>query len=572
MKIRHVKIRNFRGIRELDWQIIQSHICLIGHGDSTKSTILDAIQLCLSPRWALSFTDADFFNCETANPIEITTTVGELPDTLICQEKFGDYLRGWSAETGLVDEPSDGTERVLSVALIVDESLEPKWTLINDREPKGIGISAYDRKKFGATSLGMYVDHHLSWGKNSALSQLTGNDEDVSSVLAEASRSAREAVANSTLSELNRSAEKASELAKVFGVLPHDQFTVGLDAKLSVTGQATLTLHDGQIPARMAGLGSRRLLTLAIQHESVPEGGILLIDEIEAGLEPHRLRHLIRKLRPSETSKQQVIMTTHSSVAIEEHSAHELHIVHNIDGKINILSTPNNLQSLVRKAAEAFLARKIIACEGSTEVGFIRKMDQYWQTEEGGQSTPFACLGVFPIALTGGAGSSMPRSAIQFSQLGYNVAYLGDSDVPLNPTEETMTETGISVLVWADSKSIEERICLDLPFDGLNDFISGAVESALDRGGPENSVYDAIGSEFNLDSGDFDGNIQTLVDLGQTEANIREAIGKQAKENTWYKRISYGEQLAGVVIKHFDSMAESNVAITLGALKEWANE
>jgi len=572
LKVRHLSIRSFRGIRELDWLIGKPLVCLIGQGDSTKSTILEAINLCLSQRWFIPFTDADFYNCDSTNPIEIITSVGELPDSLISEDKFGHYLRGWSIERGLIDEPEDGTEPVLSIALTIDNSLEPLWQIINDREPEGITISANDRKKIGATSISMYVDHQLSWGKHSALSQLTGDEDNISSVLADASRHAREAVSSATLTELNQSAETASELGKAFGVHPHSGFSVGLDAKLSVTGQATLTLHDGEVPVRMAGLGSRRLLSIAIQRHSVPEGGIILIDEIETALEPHRLRHLIRILRPGEQANQQIFMTTHSSIAIQELNADELYIVHNADGKIDIRSTNQELQGLVRKASEAFLARKIIACEGATEVGFVRALDQYWQTEVGGNNIPFACLGVVPTTTTGGGGSEMPQTAVQLQELGYAVAFLGDSDVPLNPTEETMEKTGINVLVWSDSKSIEERICLDLPFEGLDDFISEAVNCAVDRGLAPQNVYDSIGSEFGINSGDFDGTLQALVDLGHSEESIRLAVGRRAKGNKWYKRTSYGERLAKVVIQHLGKMNGTNVEQTLHSLIEWANE
>jgi putative ATP-dependent endonuclease of the OLD family len=36
-------------------------ICLIGPGDSTKTTILNAIEYALSPKWNLTFTDNDFY-------------------------------------------------------------------------------------------------------------------------------------------------------------------------------------------------------------------------------------------------------------------------------------------------------------------------------------------------------------------------------------------------------------------------------------------------------------------------------------------------------------------------------
>ncbi len=418
----------------------------------------------------------------------------------------------------------------------------------------------------------MYVDHELSWGKYSALSQLTENDSDISAVLADANRCAREAVSSATLSELNKSAETVGEIAKIFGVLPHTKYAVGLDAKLSVTGQATLTLHDGQVPARMAGLGSRRLLTLAIQHQSVPEGGIMLIDEIETGLEPHRLRHLIRKLRPTDDAKYQVFLTTHSNVAVEELYAVELNIVHNNDGKIDIRPVSKDLQATVRKTSEAFLATKIIACEGPTEVGFVRGMDQFWQLEEGGNNNPFACLGVVPITSSKGGGTDMPKTASLLQGLGYFVAFFGDSDVPLDPSEEELAKIGVKVLVWKDAKSIEERICLDLPFEGLDDFIVGAIECVAEKDVLANSVYDSIGSELEMNSGDFQGDVQSLIDKGYSEDKIRSAIGKKAKEKGWYKRISYGEHLAQIVIKHLKNMTDTDIVKKLSALKEWANE
>ncbi|MFT7684292.1 MAG: putative ATP-dependent endonuclease of OLD family [Moritella dasanensis] len=45
--IRQILIRNFRGIESLNWTPHPGLNCLIGPGDSGKSTILDAIDLCV---------------------------------------------------------------------------------------------------------------------------------------------------------------------------------------------------------------------------------------------------------------------------------------------------------------------------------------------------------------------------------------------------------------------------------------------------------------------------------------------------------------------------------------------
>ncbi|MCR1572651.1 MULTISPECIES: AAA family ATPase [Stenotrophomonas] len=54
-RIRHIAIRNFRSIHSLDWSPSAGVNCLVGPGDSGKSTILDAIDLCLGVRRSVSF-------------------------------------------------------------------------------------------------------------------------------------------------------------------------------------------------------------------------------------------------------------------------------------------------------------------------------------------------------------------------------------------------------------------------------------------------------------------------------------------------------------------------------------
>ena len=64
MTVRRIDIRNYRGIRELTWHPGAGLTCLIGPGNSTKTTILDALALTLSPRFSVSLSDSDFFDCQ----------------------------------------------------------------------------------------------------------------------------------------------------------------------------------------------------------------------------------------------------------------------------------------------------------------------------------------------------------------------------------------------------------------------------------------------------------------------------------------------------------------------------
>ena len=66
----------------------------------------------------------------------------------------------------------------------------------------------------------------------------------------------------------------------------------------------------------MRGKGTKRLLSIAIQLELAKRGGIILIDELEQGLEPDRAKFLAKCLK--DRGEGQVFITTHSSNVIVE--------------------------------------------------------------------------------------------------------------------------------------------------------------------------------------------------------------------------------------------------------------
>ncbi|HHF3067107.1 ATP-dependent nuclease [Vibrio diabolicus] len=118
--IRHIDIQNFRSIKNLSWNPKPGLNCLIGPGDSGKSTILDAIDLVLGARRSYSFNDADFYQLDTSSPLTITVTIGELDDELKNVERYGFFLRGFNFETKeIFDEPQPNCETVLTFKLYV---------------------------------------------------------------------------------------------------------------------------------------------------------------------------------------------------------------------------------------------------------------------------------------------------------------------------------------------------------------------------------------------------------------------------------------------------------------------
>src|SRR5258708_40275616 len=67
--IRGLEIENFRAVKGLRWLPGAGVNCLIGPGDSGKSTILDAIDYCVGARPSVAFTDADFHGLGIYHPV-----------------------------------------------------------------------------------------------------------------------------------------------------------------------------------------------------------------------------------------------------------------------------------------------------------------------------------------------------------------------------------------------------------------------------------------------------------------------------------------------------------------------
>ena len=160
-RIRRLEVQNFRSIQQLDWSPSAGINCLVGPGDSGKSSIIDAIDLCLGARRSAPFGDTDFHRLDVTQPITISVTLGALPDALLNLETYGEFLRGYDAATRQVeDEPRAGIETVLTLKLTVTSDLEPSWSLYSERaEQQGVerGLTWKDRSTLAPARIGSFA-------------------------------------------------------------------------------------------------------------------------------------------------------------------------------------------------------------------------------------------------------------------------------------------------------------------------------------------------------------------------------------------------------------------------------
>ncbi|MBA4110327.1 MAG: hypothetical protein C0487_12120 [Leptothrix sp. (in: Bacteria)] len=565
MKIRKIKINNFRGVKELDWNLPKADIfCLIGKGDSSKSTILEAIRYAFHPQWNLTLSDSDFHQCKVAESIVIEVTIGELTEDFCSLDKYGRHLRGWDAASlKLTDEPEDHHESVLTVRLTVDKDLEPKWVVFCDRHPDGVPFKQGDRNRVSVGLIGAYSEKQLSWATGTALAKLT-EAQSLNELLANASRTARaslDADRPVSLKNFDAAAEKSQDIAKRLGVPVSDAYKAHLDLASINLKVGGLALHDGDIPLRQLGLGSRRMLLCGIQKMGLEEGHITLFDEMEFGLEPHRITRLIKHVR--EDKRGQYFLTTHSPTVLRELTVNDLYIVHSKAGAVRVIPAyceglvAHEAQGRIRSSAEAFLSKKVVVCEGATEVGFLRGYDDH---QVGKGKDPFAYHGV--SLLNAGGASKIKALAEAFKLLGYDVCVVadGDAEKQFSPAHETeLKGKGISVHVWTDKLSLERRAFQDLPW------ISVIASVKLAQITPGLTVYENVRSKYQkpLDE-----------DVGKwgDSPDLRLAIGNAAMDSGWFKDISRGDLWVQAISASFDDAGflKKDIATKLALLWAWA--
>src|SRR5690606_2569812 len=120
---------------------------------------------------------------------------------------------------------------------------------------------------------------------------------DFGAFMTKAARDAREAFGAEVKDQLKDVLEIVTRTAEELGISIGDAAKAMLEAQSVSMAGGAISLHDGNgVPLRSLGVGSSRLLLAGLQREASKSSTVLLIDEIEHGLEPHRVTRLLESL------------------------------------------------------------------------------------------------------------------------------------------------------------------------------------------------------------------------------------------------------------------------------------
>ncbi|MBK1982665.1 AAA family ATPase [Achromobacter xylosoxidans] len=371
--IRKLTIQRFRGIHSLTWLPAEGMNVILGGGDVGKTTILEAIALLLSPSNTAVLSEADYWARDNAQEFVIEAVM-TLPDTtgIGSQSTFA-WPWAWDGQNAIppsADEEGDLAapgEPVYRVRVRGTAELELAWEVMQPNEELAHFSSAV-RRRIGSVRMSADErnDRDLRLVYGSALDRLLADS-------ALRARIGKEVAGLDLHDSLNDKGKKAIESldARMAGAALPSNLKLGLTTSQGLSIGALIGLvateNGVALPLSSWGAGTRRMSALEIASSTDKEASITLIDEIERGLEPYRLRRLIKILAGQHG---QIFLTTHSPIAIS--CAEDAHLWY-LDSAGSIGALPRDkIGPQQKRDPETFLARVAVIAEGPTEVGFLQ--------------------------------------------------------------------------------------------------------------------------------------------------------------------------------------------------------
>lgn len=370
---------------------------------------------------------------------------------------------------------------------------------------------------------------------------------------------------DANLEELRATSRDVADGVSAIGGDPIADPRVGLDPGVLASG-ASLVLHNGQLPFTSYGLGMRRLAGIAVQRLDRGETSLVVMDEIEHGLEPHRLIRLLYVLREEAGQGAQVVITTHSPVTVESLDAEMLAVVRSADGHTTVQSVPRELaglsgepQGTIRTGPSAMLGRRVLVVEGATEEGMLRALIEAWDRPDAN----LAMGGV--VVRSGQNGEQALERAECLARLGFDAAAFIDHDTDLDAKVAGAQGAGVRVFRWTKGNCLESQVAHDIPDDLVLPLLALAAEVRYDD--PDigrRAVLDAV--KARLPSGATLSWIDPTA-CGMDPSDLRSAIGDAAAAKRWFKNNPGGAALGTWLADHLDDLTPAEDEHRGGLLK-----
>jgi putative ATP-dependent endonuclease of OLD family len=364
-----------------------------------------------------------------------------------------------------------------------------------------------------------------------------------------------------------------AEAARLEVLSPPGQSLLGLlGLALGEPGEAVPLAYSGQRTQRLASF------VLATALADAP--ALMVMDELEVGLEPYRQRLLVQRLRELvDKSDGQAFLTTHSPTVLAELGIEELHRLYvppaaevvspgatglvaatepaavaptpdRIASQVRIRSLSSDLAKTVREDPEVLLCRLPVVCEG--------RMDALILTA----GTTLAALGVL---LVDGGGQPQAFNVVDaLRKTDFQVGAFLDEEAEHSGRRQRLDGDDGAALASFGRRCTEEALAEHLPEALLDELVEVGNDQVPGIGhGRRQHLNSELGTPGGLSPTELAGHHGWPA--------VRQGIGRAAAKHNWFKQAGTARALAlWLADGRLPEPMRANLADFWSALSPWA--
>lgn len=327
--VERLKIQNFKCFRDFELDFNEHLNIIVGNNEEGKSTILEALHLCLSGmmngKYSLSDVSESLFNKEAVDDYiaNLKTNTPQLPPTILIEA----YLKG--DDINILEGSNNSMRAPDKCGIVYKVSLNEEYlgayhSLINSIEDvKSLPVEYYkiERYSFAKAPLtnrqiplkSVIIDSSSNRNQNGSdvyISKIIKDclEEDELTALAQSYRKLKsDFCSDNAIANINSKISQGSGISS-------KKVSISVDMSMRNSWDAVLMTYIDDIPFPQVGKGEQCIIktNLALAHERAQVSNLILIEEPENHLSHTNLNILLNSISEKCKNKQ-VIMTTHSN-------------------------------------------------------------------------------------------------------------------------------------------------------------------------------------------------------------------------------------------------------------------
>ncbi|NVJ93187.1 MAG: AAA family ATPase [Methylocystaceae bacterium] len=390
MHIEKLIIKNFKKFRDAEFKFNSDTNIIVGDNDSGKSTLLEAIEICLNctfhGRPLTGELTAEFFNNEVVNEFlildDVEKTSNRLPQILIEA-----YLSDAPAELrGTVNSAEKNTTGIF-VSIKPNPDLEPAYAqLLANGKVKSLPIEFYSVEwyDFAWSKLNKFVKPVKSiFVEPDRIHPTLGKNKYINNILNESLDNAARSTLNFAYRQIKTQFDNDDDVIAINNDLDSEhQITsknlqITTDVKSNATWENNLHLAVDEVPFAHIGKGEQSQIQIKLSlHNNADGVDVVLIEEPENHLSHINLVKLIDYVERFHGDKQ-IFVTTHNSYVLNKLSLGKLCLIGN--GYTRLIDLDQHTIRKIKRlpgydTLRIVLAQKAILVEGPSDELIIKKM------------------------------------------------------------------------------------------------------------------------------------------------------------------------------------------------------